>query len=592
MRAWLRFPPPLHIFVPLVALVCSFVYLTFKLLLVTEWSAKRIMNTQLGSAQIHAQKLASIMSSIEKTGSKPVAEEIAYLQTYPSVRWAAVCDAGGRVLYCTRPEWVGRPLSEVAPSVALELVGQAVKEHRPVQRLIGRESAIAANPGPVGPDAPLRYLALAERDVARVIAERYKHGRSDVLTAACVVTVCCVLLGGVLYLFLKWRLRDIYRNTGLMGKTSHRHVHGGDEFAQIAGVLGEAEHVLRDVGHNIQEVVWILTPDLKPMYLSPAFEKMHLRKRDEAYGNNAIPDYILEEHRDAVRDAFAAVIAGAPGVHLEYRIRRGDNQVRWIEISGCAVRDDSGALQRIVGISRDITEQKVLQEELVHASDQERQSIAHDLHDDACQRLAAIKMRSETLATLLNRDQSPHVHLAEELTKHISTTTVLLRNIARGLAAVEVEGDGLMLALQKLVQIQETIHEVPCFLDQEHTAMVTDGMVVTNLYRIAQEFITNAARHAKPQRIDVKLEELPDCVRLTVSNDGLPFQKPEAGHHMGLKIVHYRAAAVGASIIIRDRTDGIPGTVAECTVPSDICRSGPAGHKLAEPSPDSGAVQE
>ena len=72
MRSWHRFPPPLHIFVPLVALTCSFVYLIFKLLLVTEWSVKRIMDTQLGSAQIHAQKLAWIMSSIETTGPKKV----------------------------------------------------------------------------------------------------------------------------------------------------------------------------------------------------------------------------------------------------------------------------------------------------------------------------------------------------------------------------------------------------------------------------------------------------------------------------------------------------------------------------------------
>jgi signal transduction histidine kinase len=299
-----------------------------------------------------------------------------------------------------------------------------------------------------------------------------------------------------------------------------------------------------------------------------------------------MPDYILEEYRDAVREAFTAVIGGAPSLHLEYRIKRGDGQIRWVEISGRGVRDDNGVLQRIVGITRDVTEQKALQEELVNASDQERHSLGHDLHDDACQRLAAMKMKCEALAGRLDEAHSPQSSVAMELTKELSDASALLRNMARGLAPVEVEGDGLVNALQKLIRMQESIHEVPIFFEAKGSVVVENEDVATHLYRIAQELITNAARHAKPTQIDVKLEELPGSIRLTVINDGKPMQKAAPGHMgMGLKIIHYRASAIGATIDTRPRTDGVTGTVVVCTVPQDACKeSYPTLEKAIEPA--------
>jgi signal transduction histidine kinase len=257
-----------------------------------------------------------------------------------------------------------------------------------------------------------------------------------------------------------------------------------------------------------------------------------------------------------------------------------------VEVRGCAVRDASGSLERIVGITRDITEEKALQEELVNVSDQERHSLGHDLHDDACQRLAAMKMKCEALALRLEEQHSPGAGMARELTHELSEISSLLRNVARGLAPVDVEGEGLVPALDKLVLMQESIHEVPCFFHADENVVVENEVAATHLYRIAQEFISNAARHGKPERIDVKLETLPDEVRLTVTNDGRPFLKRAREYAgMGLKIIRYRASAIGASVEIRPRTDGITGTVAECVVPLEICRAKSSGNR-AGPAQD------
>jgi PAS domain S-box-containing protein len=585
MRRLFRFPPPLHILVPLVALVCGFLYVLFKLTLVTEWGVERITETQLGRAQNSAQTLVEVMTRGGAARQQGMANHISKMERYAALNWAAVCDAEGKILFSTKHDWVGKRLSEVARPAAVELANEAARNRAPTHVVEGQDFLIAAHPGPATAGAPVPFVSLVERDLAEVISGRYSYGRREAWISAGIVIVSNVILGVILYAFLKWRMRSFYRKTGLDdGRLSDPEpLSGADEFAEISHVLTRAEHLLRDIAENLEEVVWITTPELTPIYVSPAFEKIYLRGRDEVSTEPGVmPDYVLKEYHAAFAEARQALIKGAPDMHVEYRVVRGDNEVRWMEARGFPVRDASGRLLRIVGISRDITARKNLQEEMVNVSEQERHNLAYDLHDDACQRLAAIKLKSETLSISLKNEQSAHARLATELTTQIAGTSTLLRNIARGLAPVDVDGGGLMHALLKLVQMQESIHEVPCFFETEPNVVVTNETVATYLYRIAQEFINNAARHAKPTRIDVRLEQMPDWVRLMVTNDGLPFKKNSDGlHGMGLKIIRHRAAAIGATVEFHPRADGVTGTVAECVVPLDICHMHSANYKIA-----------
>jgi PAS domain S-box-containing protein len=570
MKAWLRFPPPLHVLVLAFVLACGAISVVFKTVVLDQASIQRLIEKESTTTQNQVERLAAKLDDPEAERKVTVESHLETMRTYPHLRWAVVCDAGGKILHSTRPEWLGKMLSEVAPSQGSVLMGMAKSTRDPAPLLDDRNSVTAARAKPDSADVPLQYVALVERDLSRSITRRKDTLQKETLISTAMLLAYGLLLWLLLYVFLKWRLRSLYRKTGFRGRMLPGHPHGGDEFAEIASVLGEAEDVLHDVGDNLHEVVWILSPTLEPIYLSPAFEKIHMHKREDAYGKNAMPEYILEDHRQAVHEAFHAVVKGANSLHLEYRIKRGDGQIRWVETSGCSVRDKEGNLQRIVGITRDITDQKALQEELVNASDQERHSLGHDLHDDACQRLAAMRLKCEALAHQLKNQQSPQSGLAVELSGEIAETSALLRNMARGLAPVEVEGDGLVHALQKLVRMQESIHEVACFFEAKDDVIVDDEVVATHLYRIAQELITNAARHAKPTRIDVKLESLPEGIRLTVMNDGAPMQKPPPGHlGMGLKIIHYRASAIGATLETRPRSDGESGTITQCTVPQD-----------------------
>jgi PAS domain S-box-containing protein len=571
----MRFPPPLHILVLLIVLSLSTVTLAIKALILDRVPMQRYLESQTIAANVQVQRLLTAASR-SATERRALANQIGVMRVFPTLRWAAVCDREGKVLACTLSGWEGRPLAESAPPEAVLLFQKAASSRKPLQDLRGTKDMLAAHAAPPDIEQPLEFVALEERDLSTGADKVRATSRQDLQLSGAMLLTFSLLSWATVYFFVKWRMNEFYDKLGLGGGKidSLIPLPGSDEFADISRVLGSAEHLLRDAADNLQEIVWVVAPDMRPIYVSPSFERVYLLPRQAVFEKpGSIPDHILKEYHERVSSAFQAVRRGAQSLQVEFRVRRGDGQIRWIEARGTAIRDSTGALLRIVGTSRDVTAQKSLQEDLVNVSEQERHSLGHDLHDDACQRLAAIKLKSEALATQLKLENSTCAGLASEITGQLGGASTLLKNMARGLAPVAVEEDGLMHALEKLAQMQESIHEVPCFFSAAGTVNVRNRIVASHVYRIVQEFMTNAARHAHPRRIDVRIETAGEAIRLTVTNDGLPFRDPPVGHTgMGLKILRYRASAIGAEIEVRPRTDGVPGTVAECSVPLEVCQ--------------------
>lgn len=560
---------------PLLVFISGLVWIGVKTFIIENWRLTEDVQMQVHSAEFRVRRLASRVAKPSNLREKLISDELAEQRGLPAQAWAVICTPERRIVYCTNAAWVGRMLHEVAPPEAVALADK-VSASRDLQHYIrGSDCVFAGVSVPGTPQTPLEYIVLVERRPLRAVDAGLATSRKEAWLALATLSVSCLVIWLATFLFVRWRMQDLLRHAGLSGTNMSFSVplQGADEFAEISRLLSRAEHILQDITENLDDIVWILSPDMTPLYLSPVFERVFRVSRQEALATgNQFPSYIHKEYQTQVIEAFRNLAGGGSGFTLEYRIVRGDGQIRWIESRAFPVRDAEGNLLRVVGISRDVTERKNLEEQIVNVAEQERNSLGNDLHDDACQRLAAMKLKSEALASLLQQEQSPHGRIARELTGQIAGMSALLRNIARGLAPVEVEGDGLSLALGKLVQMQEAIHEVPSFFIEEQPVVVSNKIVATHLYRIAQELITNAARHGAPERIEVRLGRLPDHIRLLVLNDGQPFHDPPAQRNgMGLKIIRHRASAIGATVNIRARTDGTPGTIAECLVSHDLC---------------------
>jgi signal transduction histidine kinase len=109
---------------------------------------------------------------------------------------------------------------------------------------------------------------------------------------------------------------------------------------------------------------------------------------------------------------------------------------------------------------------------------------------------------------------------------------------------------------------------ISCQFKAEGNLPFLDASIASQLYKIAQEAVTNAIKHAKAKTVGISLANGSGELILTVHNDGLPFpnlEVPATG--MGLRIMNYRASLIGAELDIKG--DGPRGTRLVCSVPLD-----------------------
>jgi len=160
--------------------------------------------------------------------------------------------------------------------------------------------------------------------------------------------------------------KELLLRAGLIG-TSRMAVAVLDlsEVRAVQHELRESEDRFRLIARSVDQVFWIVGLDPERMeYASPAFQAIWGRPAEVLYEDPtqwSAP--ILEEDQPAVQALWSRALEGAAAtVQFEYRIRRPDGELRWIEDSGFAVRDGDGRVVRMVGIAKDVTARKQAEE--------------------------------------------------------------------------------------------------------------------------------------------------------------------------------------------------------------------------------------
>jgi signal transduction histidine kinase len=197
---------------------------------------------------------------------------------------------------------------------------------------------------------------------------------------------------------------------------------------------------------------------------------------------------------------------------------------------------------------------------------QERSRLARDLHDAVTQKLFSIRAHARAAAVLAARDpvDAARVRAEIEVVGALGAEAQAeLRAVIDGLAPPDLEAAGLAESLRRYAVLAGRAHGVPVtFTAVDLPAL--GSLAETALYRVAQEALHNALRHAGASGVRVALAKAPRQVILEVSDDGHGFAPEAPSGGLGLASMRERAAAAGAALTIRS---GKTGTVVRMTVP-------------------------
>jgi signal transduction histidine kinase len=183
----------------------------------------------------------------------------------------------------------------------------------------------------------------------------------------------------------------------------------------------------------------------------------------------------------------------------------------------------------------------------------ERNRLALELHDAVSQKLFSVVLNAETAATLLDRDPEQARAQVARLQELARQALDELRSLIFELRPPDLERDGLCGALRKHVDVLRRLQPVEIELDGD-LELTRDPQRDRELFRIAQEALQNALRHAEASRIVVRLRGDDGRLLLDVEDDGVGFD-PEApelrSRRLGLTSMEERAQRLGARLEIR-----------------------------------------
>ncbi|HXX65331.1 MAG TPA: PAS domain S-box protein [Bacteroidota bacterium] len=269
---------------------------------------------------------------------------------------------------------------------------------------------------------------------------------------------------------------------------------------------------------------------------------------------------------------------------------RADGSRFWANVVMTAVRNQDGSLRGFSKVTRDATERKKMEEQLEQAhlerstalrnfavavqraQEEERARISRELHDDLCQRLSGMKFTVEVLGDEVEPVNKRVYRQLHDVTEELDRTISEVRRISSNLRPSVLDDFGLVIALKLLCKEFQAHHSIDAALQVDRaTPERIDRHIEIALYRIAQEALTNVAKHASAKNVGLNLSYEHGTIKMAISDDGKGFNQEDrarakdSGHGYGLMIMRERSELLGGACDIS--SDRRRGTTISVTVP-------------------------
>ena len=238
--------------------------------------------------------------------------------------------------------------------------------------------------------------------------------------------------------------------------------------------------------------------------------------------------------------------------------------VRW---SNIFFKDASGCVVAAGLIGENVSERVLLQRKLVEVSAHERMALQQELHDGLGQQLFGLSMSAASLATRTERGMQVTAPDLMELATSASHAMETCRRISHNVALTSEHRGDLLGALKRLMQM-------PADWQGPHlifTSMVLNSVQLSadateQLYKIAQEALTNALKHARARTIELRINFRATRIVMDVLDDGIGFVEDRTAAGLGLILMEHRAGLLHAVFEVAKRKEGGTAVHVRCTV--------------------------
>jgi len=274
--------------------------------------------------------------------------------------------------------------------------------------------------------------------------------------------------------------------------------------------------------------------------------------------------------RELLQENIRSCLTEKDDYEIEFRVLKLDGRsYRWLNGKGHVERDATGRAVFMHGATHDVTERKEIEQErsehrrrLMRAQEEERLRLAHELHDQTGQSLTAALLEVKQIGAAVSGDPDGHLQRLREQLEDMGKT---VHRIARELRPTALEDLGLRAALANHLSEWSAQYGVATDFHFRwgRDGRVEDlpGEVTTAIYRIAQEALTNVAKHASGvTSVSLIIDCADDLFQMTIEDNGCGFASERLTRTdysgLGLAGMHERAALVGGHIEIESSQAG------------------------------------
>jgi PAS domain S-box-containing protein len=330
--------------------------------------------------------------------------------------------------------------------------------------------------------------------------------------------------------------------------------------------IDRQEETFRTLAETSLEGIILASTRGEIQYLNSAAERLFGYKKGELLGQPLtclMPREHSRAHDGYVKNYLQTGIAKIIGTGRQLTALRKDGTRFPIHLS---IGDIHLSHTRLfAGVIMDLSEQRQLQREILEIPVNEQRRIGQELHDGLGQQLTGLGMLA---ASLVNKAGKPEHELASKLARGLQQAISQVRALSRGLMPVEIDAVGFMSAIEILIADIRAQINIPIELKLNHQIKISDNSIALHLYRIVQEAINNAIKHAAASEIRVTLGIEENRGRITIHDNGrgmLHDKKNDKG--LGLRIMKHRCGLIDAELHINPSPDG--GTEVKCFFPID-----------------------